>query len=82
VDVSDWKFAMSKRKRTPRKIREKERMVGTTAVAFGYYGGVTPPQKSAVTPEVLEASGRLEEDLHEHELLQEQKHIPAEKPTG
>ncbi len=74
---------MSNRKRTPRKIRDKERMVDMTAVAFGYYGGVSFQQESTVPPEVIEASGRLEEDLHEHELMQEQKHSPASahKPT-
>ncbi len=73
---------MSNRKRTPRKIREKERMVDITAVAFGYYGGVSFQQESTVAPEIIEASGRLEEDLHEHELMQEQKNIPANTPTG
>lgn len=82
MDVSDWKFAMSNRKRTPRRIRDKERMVDITAGAFGYFGGVSFQHESTVAPEVEEASGRLEEDLHEHELLQEQAHIPADKPTG
>lgn len=72
---------MSNRKRTPRLIRDHERMVDLTAVPFGYFTGVTFPHESTVTPEMIETSGRMEQALREH-VLQEQLDVPADPSTG